>query len=433
MPEIIIIGAGLTGLSCARFLKQPFLLLEKTGNPGGLCSSETRNGFVFDHSGHFLHMKDVRVKKLVASILKNNLTLIQRNAWIYTHQSTIPFPFQAHLSYLPDGLKKECLDGIRQRNGESLPASSSLYAWSMATFVSGITRYFMKPYNEKLWTVSSRVLRADWCAPFVPRPTIAEMTASATADSAKKFGYNAHFNYFKRGGCQSLINAFAASVPSIAYHTSPKKICAAKREMQLSNGKVLSYTSLVSTQPLYALIDHIADAPPAVRAARQRLRWNTVICYNVAVRKGTPNQPIAGGRHWVYFPEKKFPFYRVGVYSNIMPAMAPKGYASLYVEISHRPDDRVNEKTEIAAITRALYESRMLSVDDHIEFACASPIKCAYVIFDKSRTAAVSTIQSWLTANNIYSIGRYGAWEYSFMEKNIIDGMETAHTLNLCR
>jgi protoporphyrinogen oxidase len=135
----------------------------------------------------------------------------------------------------------------------------------------------------------------------------------------------------------------------------------------------------------------------------------------------------------VYFPQKKYPFYRVGVYSNIMPSMAPAGCASFYVEVSHVADTGRNEAGEIEAVTRGLYESRMLSVDDRIEFVEALPIECAYVIFDAHRKDAVTVIDSWLRSRGIYSIGRYGAWEYSFMEKNIIDGIETARMLNVCR
>jgi protoporphyrinogen oxidase len=54
----------------------------------------------------------------------------------------------------------------------------------------------------------------------------------------------------------------------------------------------------------------------------------------------------------------------------------------------------------------------------------------AYVIFDKEREKALKTINEWLNKNNIYSIGRYGAWEYSFIEKNIADAAKLAKTLN---
>lgn len=390
-----------------------------------------RDGFTFDYAGHFLHMRDERVKGLVARLLPHNLASIDRITSIRTLGVSVPYPFQAHLAHLPARAKQECLDGVIHRPARPVPETATLYDWSMATFGAGITRYFMKPYNEKLWTVSSRVLRADWCAPFVPRPTEADMRKSAAADPSRQYGYNARFTYFKCGGCQSLVNAFASRVRGVRYQTSSRRIDADRRRVLLCSGESIPYESLVSTQPLTTLIDQMAAVPTAVRAARRRLRWNTVVCYNIAVRLKDPSRLPAGGHHWVYFPEKQYPFYRVGVYSNIMPSMAPKGCASLYVEISYPSDARVNTRQDIAAVTRGLYESALLAAGDDIQFVQILQIPCAYVIFDKHRSESVATIQSWLASRDIHAIGRYGAWEYSFMEKNIVDGMETARLLNV--
>jgi len=43
-----------------------------------------------------------------------------------------------------------------------------------------------------------------------------------------------------------------------------------------------------------------------------------------------PRQP----KHWVYVPEKRYPFYRVGFYSNVAPGIVPAGHFSVYVELA---------------------------------------------------------------------------------------------------
>ena len=67
--KTLILGAGLTGLSTAYHLEQrgetDYLVLECKTQPGGLCASQTVNGFTLDAGGHLLHLHTPYGKKLV--------------------------------------------------------------------------------------------------------------------------------------------------------------------------------------------------------------------------------------------------------------------------------------------------------------------------------------------------------------------------------
>ena len=55
--DVVVIGAGLGGLSCAAYLAKAglkVLLVEKHYVPGGCCSSFSRKGYVFDAGAHYL-------------------------------------------------------------------------------------------------------------------------------------------------------------------------------------------------------------------------------------------------------------------------------------------------------------------------------------------------------------------------------------------
>ncbi|HUO33503.1 MAG TPA: protoporphyrinogen oxidase [Candidatus Acidoferrum sp.] len=50
-PQVVVIGAGISGLSCAYYLRQlkvPVVLLESSARPGGLLNSVERDGFLFE-------------------------------------------------------------------------------------------------------------------------------------------------------------------------------------------------------------------------------------------------------------------------------------------------------------------------------------------------------------------------------------------------
>ena len=53
----------------------------------------------------------------------------------------------------------------------------------------------------------------------------------------------------------------------------------------------------------------------------------------------------------------------------------------------------------------------------------------AYVIYDKDRAKALPQISAWLAEKGIQSIGRYGAWKYSFMEEAVKEGLEAAENI----
>jgi protoporphyrinogen oxidase len=67
--DILIIGAGITGLSLASFLETDnYLIVDKDSEVGGYCKTTIRNGFVWDYSGHFFHFNNQEIKNY---ILKN--------------------------------------------------------------------------------------------------------------------------------------------------------------------------------------------------------------------------------------------------------------------------------------------------------------------------------------------------------------------------
>ncbi|MHB9155283.1 MAG: protoporphyrinogen/coproporphyrinogen oxidase [Endomicrobiales bacterium] len=429
MSEIVIIGAGLTGLATAYHLKKPYIILEKNPGPGGLCSSINADGFTFDHAGHFLHLRDPGVRRLMRGLLGSRLKEVKRDAAVISHGKTVPYPFQANLYFLPENIRRACLRGFIERPGRMpSPDSPDFYRWSLATFGAGITRYFMKPYNEKLWTVSSRRLRADWVAPFVPQPALKEVEDGACGPKLRDFGYNVHFLYPGQGGCQAVIDAVASRVQNLKYNEASEEIDHRGKCVTTSQGKRYYFEHLVSTQPLPELLRQMPGLPGEVKAAAERLDWNSVSCINLAVK--APPGPEARGRHWLYFPEKKYVFYRAGIYTNVMASMAPRGYSSLYAEISRRPGRPLRAKSALEKTVKGLQDAGVILRGSQPEVVRLLDMPFAYVIYDRHRAAALSVIRGFLKKNSISSIGRYGGWEYSFMERSLLEGRKTAEDLS---
>jgi protoporphyrinogen oxidase len=419
-PQVLVAGGGLTGLSAALHLRRPYLLLERDATLGGLARTEARDGFYFDATGHWLHLRDPGMEKLARELLGESLLSVERRARIFSAGTLIPYPFQANVHALPREEAYECLLGYvrsllsRGSTGSGEPRNFEDYI--LHHFGEGIARHFMIPYNSKLWGVHPREITSAWCSRFVPVPTMEQMLAGAIGAGSQQLGYNVRFVYPRQGGIGTLSSALAARIDPQRVRTgcSVEEVDARRRTVR-AGGETMAYEALVSTLPLPELVARLVDPPARVVEAAGRLRATAVRYLNVAVRAQPPES-----YHWVYVPEERLPFYRVGVFSNAAPRMAPSGCSNLYVELSGRG------AIDVGDAVRALAEIRAISSAADVLFADLREIPCAYVIFDESYEQALADIFPYLELHRIYSCGRYGSWIYNAMEDSLLAGRDVA-------
>ncbi len=418
----IVIGAGISGLSFGYFSKKPFIIFEKENTVGGLCKSVKDTGFTFDYSGHFIHIKDKKIKSLIEKLIGKKLLTVKRNSVILFDNKLIPFPFQANLYYLTEKQKQQCIKGIKNRKKIKIFDDMPFIDWAKAMFGDGITKYFMQPYNQKLWNCNLKKLTAAWTAPFVPKPTQKSILDSAYKRNEQKYGYNSIFYYPPANGCQAMIDGFYKKLKSNIIKNTKVETIDLKNKKIYANGKYYFYDNIISTQPLKELLLSIKDLPKNISTLIKKLEYTSTRCVNLGIKYKKDLPKMIKNIHWIYVPEKKYPFYRVGIYSNVSKKLAPKNCYSLYVEMS--------DTKNCDDIIPILKKTGLMNNDDEVVSLNVIDMKYAYIIFNKERTKVLDKIFKFLKDNNIYCIGRYGNWEYSFIEKNIIDGKNLAQQLN---
>lgn len=430
--KIIILGAGLTGLSVAYYLKKDYLILEKEKSAGGLCRSAEINDFTFDYTGHLLHLHQNYTKKLVFKLLNGNLKRIKRNSAIYFQDRLVPYPFQANLWALPEKIKNECIKELPRSPAHSLTCSLSSFSdWCLSTYGKGICKYFLFPYNEKIWLHPLSKITTEWVNPFIPEIAKKEVIEGAKKKLEKKFGYNAYFYYPKKGGIQSLVNAFIEKIKNIRLNSEAKRIDWKKKVISTDN-EIFKYQHLISTIPLPELLNRLENLPQEINRTKEKLSWTSVLCVNLGIKKFKMQNSKFKIKncHWLYFPEKEFIFYRVGFYHNFSSNLVPENHSSLYIEIAHPPQEKLDQEKIILQVKKDLFRCKILNEKDKILVTNILRIPYAYVVYDQNRQLALKTIQEFFAENNIFSLGRYGAWKYSFMEESILDGKSTAEQIN---
>lgn len=429
---ILILGAGLTGLCAAYHLgtERPYRLIEKDPSQvGGLAKTRMRpGGFSCDGTGHWLHLRTDAMKSLVGNLLGDNLLARERRARIFSKGVYTLYPFQANTFGLPKEVIAECLTGlVRARYEEKHAEPRNYLEWIRREFGEGICKHFMVPYNEKIYGVPLDTLATTFASRYIPRPSIEAVVNGALGLSQEALGYNAKFVYPKKGGIGALSEALHAGLPRKAeMGRAPAAIDLAARTVRMTDGEVIPYARLVSTIPLpelvkLALAGAPSSVPEAVVAAAPKLRANSVLYFDVAIR-GEPGEHQ--DYHWIYFPERDFPFYRVGSYSAVERSLAPPGHRSYYVEMGHYGE--VDPQRFEQGVIDGLRRVGLLGDEKDLVFMTPNVLSPAYVLFDDAYESARATLLSWASENGVISVGRYGRWQYNAMEDALLEGVEAA-------
>jgi protoporphyrinogen oxidase len=242
--------------------------------------------------------------------------------------------------------------------------------------------------------------------------------------SPGRFGYNPSFLYPRAGGIEVLPAALAAGVRNLRCGVDATEVDARRRVVRTSAGETLPWEQLISTLPLPRLVAMTSGLPPWTREAAGSLRHVAVVNVNFGIDRVAHTD-----KHWIYFPEKEYVFYRAGFPCSFTPAAAPAGCSSIYLEIAVRPGEPVDEDTLCAQALDGLRRAGLLEERDRVVTRAVFRIDPAYVIHDLHRRNALPRLMAELKAHGIHSAGRYGAWYYNSMEDSLAEGRALAGEL----
>jgi len=421
----IILGAGLAGLSAAYHVKGPYRVFERENRVGGLCRSESHDGFMFDFAIHILYSSDPYATELIRNkLLKDNFQEQDRSSWVSLRGVHTFYPFQANTYGLPLEIVKECVLGLIRATYERDPAKAGNFReWIHATFGDGIAEHFMIPFNEKCWAIDLRKMSIGWIKDRVLQPTIEEVLHGALTDQRKGFGPNAKFWYPRVGGIESLPRGFLPYLDSQRIHLgkSVVEISPRERQVRISDGEVVPYDRLISTLPLPRLLSLVKGVPAACRRTAARLEHNTIWGVNLGI-----NRPKISEKHWIYYPEREFLFHRISFPMNFSPSMAPRGMSSITAEVGMSRHKPVRKETLVQDVIRDLKKTPFLKSEGDIVSTSVLELTPAYIIYHLRHRSDVDDLKRYLLQQNIFSCGRFGDWEYLNMDHSILAGKRAA-------
>jgi len=436
--NIVILGAGPTGLGAGCYLssnrQESWQIFEANRYIGGLSASFRDDfGFTWDVGGHVLFSNYEYFDNIVEMALCGQYYEHLRESWVRILHTWVPYPFQNNVRYLPDFAQYHCVDGLRDLSGD--PASAANFKdWMDAVFGKGIVKYFMEPYNFKVWATPPELMSKDWISERVSVVDLARIEKNIVEKKDDiSWGPNNMFKFPKQGGTGAIYSGIANGFSeNIRLDHDLVEVDLKNKVLAFANGEKHTYEKLISTIPVDQLVAKCIDVSEVIRTAASKLVHNDVYVVGIGLR-GRRND----SRCWMYFPEVNCPFYRVTNFHNYSPYNVPGGnveqFSALMCETSYssyKPESKAHivEETIQGLINCGMIEE---TDRDSIVSRYLIDVPYAYPVPTTDRDQALAVIQPFLESHDVYSRGRFGAWKYEVgnMDHSFMQGVEVVDRL----
>ncbi len=394
----LIIGAGISGLSAGHFLKGDCLILEKAAVAGGLSGQYLADGHSFDYGGHYFHFQNkLAVQKHLESF--QSFRAYQRNSKIFLLHRFIPYSLQYHLAYLPARVRRIILDQI----GSGQPINSgNLEDFLLAHFGDYLYRLFFMPFLSKFYGRPLKRLLAGMDQGSIPVPRREDVRHGAVEKKRFAEGYNPVFYYPDRG-MQDFIDRYSRPLMGlIRLNERVLRIDLQQKKLYTDHG-CYAYDNLVNTMPLKEFLSLVQPAAPF---PWQRLQHISTLVVNAVLARRRRHF------HWLYLPESAMPFYRVGYYPD-------RSATTVYLEKTLSAGRSIDRQALYRDMVHTLCKTGMIKGRGEVLFHDLKKIPVSYILFDRHWPQLVPPALDFLRRQRIYSIGRYGSWNYSSMADDI--------------
>jgi protoporphyrinogen oxidase len=419
-----ILGAGITGLAAGLSSNCP--VYEASAMPGGICGSyymkpqgtellanspNDQEAYRFEYGGgHWIFGGDSSILRFIQSLTP--LKSYNRLSSVYFEQQKlyVPYPLQNHLIYLGKEIAAKALTEISS-NSKIHPKTWA--EWLEQYFGSTLDELFFAPfhkyYTAGLW---DRIAPQD----AYKSPVNLSLVIQGAFDKTPPVGYNTTFVY-PAEGLNTVVQKMA-SLCDVRYGKKVVQIDVKRKEVIFADDSGTHYETLISTLPLNYMMQMTGLEVPS-----EPDPYTSVLVLNIGGTKGS-NCP---DDHWLYTPDSKSGFHRVGFYSNVDKSFLPMSSrknadrVSIYVERAYLGGDKP-AADEVREYSQSVVQELCdWSFIQQAEVVDPTWIDVAYTWSWAGSSWKQQAIQM-LEKYDIYPVGRYGRWIFQGIADSIKDG-----------
>lgn len=417
--KYLIIGAGISGLTFANYIKNDYLILEKESEVGGYCRTIRKGDFVWDYAGHFFHFKTDEFKKLFLNeVNKDDIIHKDKCTKILYKDQLIDYPFQTNIHELDKQDFIDCLYDLF--NKEEKDNYDNFLDMLYGKFGKSIVEKFLKPYNEKLYACDLKTLDKDAMGRFFPYANINQIINNMKKN--KDVSYNNTFLYPKNGA-GSFIDILYNNLDKnrVLLNTNIVSVDIENKKVKTADGNIYEFEYLINTAPLNHFLQLTNDEN--CFSLVNELSYNKVLVFNLGFNKKSKLTK----EHWIYIPAKDCNYYRIGFYDNILDSEK----LSMYIEIGYSKNAKINIDEQLDLTLQNLKKQGIIDDSTELEEYVSIVMDPAYVHINTSTEQKIAKLKQTLKSNNIYTIGRYGAWTYCSMEDCMLEAKKISEELSV--
>lgn len=420
----LIVGGGPAGLSVAYALQGDTLVLEREDRVGGLCRSIEVDGGVFDIGGHSFHTPHPDVHDLIDRLTPGGLFKQKRDARVYSHGTLIPYPFQRFYDRLPDpDIVRACEEGLSART-EGAEPPQNFEDFIIQQFGQGIADHFMLPYNRKLWARDISKISCEWTSERVAAPKGQTETFDTSGGERRPLQPDTRVGYPQEGGFEQLYKAFVSRVPAVECGCDVVSIDPVNRTASTADGREFAWERLVSSMPLPRLVRVVEGTPREIVAMADALEYMSLRVELILVgrRLDTEIQRI-------YCAEEHIPPHKIALNHNSSDSLRARPRHAIMAEVSISPEKSVDVNQIAARTIELLCDLNVLDSPSDVIWTGHVDVEFAYPVYTHERPGLVDGIKKWLEPSDIYTVGRFGDWEYINSDKCVNKGLQLGRRL----
>jgi protoporphyrinogen oxidase len=427
-PPVVVLGGGVAGLAVARYLARdgwPVTVVERSAVLGGLCGSFQSHGFTLDHGPHKLYSVVPGILDEIRGLLGNDLIEHKKRNRIRLLGRYLDYPLSlgnllpllgpVRAARLGAGYAAALLGGLLGRRD---PASYEDYV--LQRFGRGVYELIFEPLAWKVWG-DPRRLSVDLARARIPSAGATELVLRLVKLKENTEDVDAPFFYYPRGGFGMFPERLAAEVRRAGGRILTS---AAPRALERANGRVravhvetggqaerIPCATLVSSVPMSALarLLHPGDALVEAEVAQLRLR-DLALVYLVL------GQDRLVDDHWIFFPEKRYPFNRLFEQKSMDPSLGPPGMTAVCCDLTCDEGDAVWSAPDEDLVRRcmdALVEAG-LTTPEKLRSGFVRRFRSFYPMYTVDYRDRLGRVYGRLKqADNLVLTGRVGMFNYN--------------------